>query len=87
LEGNVLLNDSSKKDRDILKSKVSRSIQLVFQESLCLMQMLMPPNEYKLARSKILGVGNDQIRYVEDELENYLIKYSPYKKQIIQIER
>lgn len=82
-----MLMDSDRKDREILKKKTERSIQIVFEEALKLMAMLIPEDKYKLARSRILGVGNDQIRYMNKELDKYCVRYEPYEKQEIRIQR
>lgn len=82
-----MLTNSDRKDREILKKKTERSIQIVFEEALKLMAMLIPEDKYKLARSRILGVGNDQIRFINKELDKYLVRYEPYVKQKIEIQR
>lgn len=86
--GVVVLVECDNSDREILKNKVAKSIQITFEEALRLMAMLIPDEkQYKLARSKLLGVGNDQIRFMNREIDKYMVKYMPPQKEKIVFER
>ena len=81
----------SKGSRNKLKAAMKHKIKKTFVESLNAVEEELGPNEkerFKRIRSKILSVGNDQIRNMEMELEErYNIEFIPYQIKILQPEQ
>jgi hypothetical protein len=69
-----------KLDRDKTKfvEFIERQIKFVQRQILDLAEVSIPPDNWKVMRSKILGITNDLRRDIEQELDkNYALKYSP----------
>ena len=66
------------RDRTKFVEFVERQIKFVQRQILDLTEVSIPQDNWKVMRSKILGVTNDLRREIEQELDkNYSIKYSP----------
>jgi len=73
--------------RQKLKAAMRHKIKRTFVEALNAVEAELAPEErerFKRIRSKILSVGNDQIRNMETELERYNIEFIPYQIKIMQ---
>jgi len=79
--------DYRKSDRDFLKEKVKKSITKVFDEGLTLLELNTDEDKFKKLRSRLLRVGNDQIRFMMSELNKYIVTYKPIKEERIVIKR
>jgi len=72
----------SKGSRQKLKAAMRHKIKRTFVESLIAIEDEFSDDEqerFKRIRSKILSVGNNQIRNMEIELERYNIEFIPYQ--------
>jgi len=75
--------------RQKLKAAMRHKIKRTFVEALNAVEAELTHEEkerFKRIRSKILSVGNDQIRNMETELERYNIEFIPYQIKIMQPE-
>lgn len=73
--------------RQKLKATIRHKIKRTFVEALSAIESELGPSEeerFRRIRSKILSVGNDQIRNMEVELERYNIEFIPYQITIMQ---
>lgn len=73
--------------RQKLKAAMRHKIKRTFVEALNAVEAELTHEEkerFKRIRSKILSVGNDQIRNMETELERYNIEFIPYQIKILQ---
>jgi len=74
------------KDRKKLVNKVSAEITSMFESILDYSQIACPdPNTYKALRGKILRAGNDCIRTITTDLDEYNVKYVATKDDLIEI--
>lgn len=71
-----------------LGNGVSDKVTTMFESILDYAQVACPdPNTFKALRSKVLRAGNDCIRSVKSDLDNYNIKYISTKEDIIEIKK
>lgn len=83
------------KSRNKLRKSVSHKLKRTFVGCLDVIEKELDLEDEELARAfrkmryKILGIGNDQIRYMEAELERYNISYIPYtyEMKVVPIEK
>jgi len=76
--------------RQKLKAAMRHKIKRTFVESLIAIESELDDSEkerFKRIRSKILSVGNDQIRNMELELERYNIEFIPYHIKILPLDK
>lgn len=77
----------SKGSRQKLKAAIRHKIKRTFVEALNAIEIEFTDKEterFKRVRSKILSVGNDQIRNMETELERYNVEFIPYQIKLLQ---
>lgn len=74
--------------RQKLKAAMRHKIKRTFVEALNAVESEITDKEmFKRIRSKILSVGNDQIRNMETELERYNIEFIPYQIMILPLDK
>ena len=85
---NKKLGDISKKEDDYsvgsnkrLANNIEKRMKSIYKSSLDYIELYMGHEEdFKLIRSKILGIGNDQIRSMRDDIENnYNVELIPQR--------
>ena len=54
-----------------LKAEIRMEITKMFEYVLDMAQVAIPPDNYKVFRSRVLRAGNDCIRHITSFLENY----------------
>lgn len=80
----------SKGSRQKLKAAMRHKLKRTFVGALDAVESELRPDEkerFKRIRSKILSIGNDQIRNMEIELERYNIEFIPYQITILPLDK
>ena len=74
--------------REKLKKLVKSEITLMFETVLDYAQIACAdPNVYKNLRAKILRSGNNCIRSIKEQLDNYDVVYTAVGEEIIEIQQ
>lgn len=76
--------------RQKLKAAMRHKLKRTFVGALSAVEGELSPAEkerFKRVRSKILSIGNDQIRNMEIELERYNIEFIPYQIKILPLDK
>jgi len=76
------------KSKEKLKNASAEEVTKLFESVLDYVQVACPtPDTYKVLRSKILRVGNNCIRALKKQIDNYDVKYSAIIEEIIEVKR
>jgi len=76
------------KSKEKLKNASAEEVTKLFESVLDYVQVACPtPDTYKVLRSKILRVGNNCIRALKKQIDNYDVKYSATIEEIIEVKR
>ncbi len=67
----------SDKDREVFALFIDKSFRKLFAYTLDLAQPFIPADKFSKFRSRILSMGNDQLRLVLQELCRYKVKLDP----------
>ena len=74
----------TKKLKDLIKEEVTS----MFEQALDFAQVACPEPHYRPLRSKILRVGNNCIRNINNKIDNqYKVEFQATSEDIIQIQR
>jgi hypothetical protein len=74
------------RSKEKLEEFIGKKITKVFEAALDLIEVVLDEESYKKVRSKILRVGNNSIREVEEEIRNYYrVLYHTDKVDIVTI--
>ena len=74
------------RDRNKLANRVSEEVTSMFESILDYSQIACPdPNTFKALRGKILRAGNDCIRAITTDLDEYTVKYVATKDDLIEV--
>jgi len=80
----VVEDKHTKKLKDLIKEEVTS----MFEQALDFAQVACPEPHYRPLRSKILRVGNNCIRNINNKIDSqYKIEYQATAEDIIQIQR
>lgn len=74
----VASDNYSKGSKKKLQKNIVHRIKKIFVTCLDLIEDELTFEQFNIVRKKILGVGNDQIRQLEAELQRYNVEYIPY---------
>lgn len=76
------------KSRERLKKVIHSEVTQLFESALDYTQVACPtPDTYKVLRAKILRVGNNCIRKLQRETDNYEVEYTAIGEEIIEVVR
>jgi hypothetical protein len=77
-------NDRSKeKLKGIIKSEITQ----LFENALDFAHVACPPSTYPQLRSKILRVGNNCIRNLQNQLKHFDIEFKPTAEDVVEIQQ
>jgi len=76
------------KSKERLKNAAAEEVTKLFESVLDYVQVACPtPDTYKVLRSKILRVGNNCIRVLKKQIDNYDVKFNATIEEIIEVKR
>jgi cobalamin biosynthesis protein CbiD len=76
------------KSKERLKNAAAEEVTKLFESVLDYVQVACPtPDTYKVLRSKILRVGNNCIRVLKKQIDNYDVTFSATIEEVIEVKR
>jgi hypothetical protein len=77
----------NEKSRERLTRQMQEEVTRMFEQALDYAQVACPKETYAPLRSKILRAGNNCIRNLSKQFQNYDIQYVPRSEEIIEFQK